>query len=373
MTVSNNKALNILPTDAAKELRDYAEIRCYLCAKTVDDRRFRRHARLDETDAKSDAGQHFISFKEKCEGLLSESTCKDIKSMLKCAGFYSGKIRKGEQCIMFYNRQYYFSEAEEDKQKMEKYCRDIIDKREISETLANNIKRMGLAAAWLAAYSVFGPEEGKKRQLTQLNTDFERIHGDVKLVNMKFIIDETRISSQRPKLVSERRMENDTDVQQTMKFSFSVTEGRTVSTTHTVNFSYGIGATFSAGFPGIGEINCQLSFNFSHDHSFQECINIASTNSYEFPLVVPAHSTQVATATVDEVQMEIPYELMFDFGGASRSVKGVWKGVACSKATYQIKTIKGPTSPDNEDGDHDAGRNQDDDPDKPVPKNCLIL
>lgn len=329
----------MLPTDAAIELREYAEIRLRLCAKTVNRRRVRS---LDETDATSDARRHFDSFKEKCEGLLSEPTCKDIKSMLKCAGLYSAKKRKGEQCLMPWNRQSHDFEAEEDKQKMEKYCRDVIDKREISETLANNIKKMGLTAAWVAAYSIFGSEEEEKRQITQLDTDFKRIHGKVNLVNMKFIMDEARILSHRPISVSEKQMENESDVQQTMKFTFSVTEGRTDSTTHTVNFSYGIGATFSAGFTGIAEINCQFSFNFSHNHSFQECINTAITKSYEFPLVVPAHTTQVAIATVHEAQMKIPYVLMFDFGGASRSFKGLWKGVACSKATYQIKTIKSP-------------------------------
>jgi len=34
--------------------------------------------------------------------------------------------------------------------------------------------------------------------------------------------------------------------------------------------------------------------------------------------------------------MEIPYELVFDFGGAHRKLRGQWKGIACSKATYQV-------------------------------------
>ena len=73
---------------------------------------------------------------------------------------------------MPWNRQNYSSEAEIDKQNMEMYCRSVIDKREISGTLANNIKKMALAAAWFAAYSIFGPEEEIDRQKDQLNTDF---------------------------------------------------------------------------------------------------------------------------------------------------------------------------------------------------------
>lgn len=341
-SINSDEPLNLLPTEAAWELRNYAETRCSRIAR--EKKRARLRPRLDETDA--NVRQHFNSFKKKCEGFLSEPTCKDIKAMLKCAGRYSAKARKGELCLMPWNRQNYTSEAEIDKQNMEMYCRSVIDKREISVTLANNIKKMALAAAWFAAYSIFGPEEERDRQNDQLNTDFKRIHGDVKVVNMKFIMDEARITSQRPITISEKEINNDSDVEQTATFSFSVIEGKTSSTTHTVNFSYGIGATFSAGFPSVGEINCQFSFNFSHDHSFQECINTAITRSYEFPLVVPAHNNYVARATVHEAKMEIPYQLQFDFGGARRSVRGLWKGVACSRATYDIERI-----PDNDNGE----------------------
>lgn len=335
--VHSNEPLNILPTEAAKELREYAETRCLLYAREL---KKRRHMH-DETDG-SDANRHYDSFKEKCEGFLSERTCKDIKSMLKCAGCYIAKMKKSEKSRWFWSYKGYPSEAEHERKKMENYCQDVIGKREISATLAKNIKKLGEAAAWLAAYSVFGSEEEKMGSEDQLNTDFERIHGDVKLVNMNFITNEAKILSQRPLIISEREFKNDGDVEQIMTFSLSVTEGKTSSTTHTVNFSYGIGATFSAGFPSVGEINCQLSFDFSHNHSFNECISRAITKSYEFPLTVPAHDTYIAKATVYEAKMEIPYELVFDFGGGHRSARGVWKGVVCSKARYDVERVAGP-------------------------------
>lgn len=43
--------------------------------------------------------------------------------------------------------------------------------------------------------------------------------------------------------------------------------------------------------------------------------------------------------------MEIPYELVFEFGGAHRKVRGDWKGVACSKTTYQVDKKDGPSPP----------------------------
>ena len=339
--VHSNEPLNILPTEAARELREFAEIRCLHLAKELK----RRRPRLDETDGKSEARRHYNSFKEKCEGFLSEPTCKDIKSMLKCAGSYSAKMKKGEQFRMPWNRQKYNTEVESDKQRMENYCQDVIGKREITVNLANNIKKVGLSAAWLAAYSVFGSEDEKMRIIAQLEADFERIHGYVKLVKMNFFRNEGSILSQRSMVISEGEFKNDGDLEQTMTFSFSVTERETRSATHTVNFSYGIGADFSAGFPGVAEINCQLFFDFSDNHSFQQCITRAITKSYEFPVTVPAHHTYIAKAMVQEAEMEVPYELVFDFGGQRRSIRGVWKGVACYNVNYSISPATEPPPP----------------------------
>lgn len=200
---------------------------------------------------------------------------------------------------------------------------------------------MGQAAASLAFLSANGPKTEKNQKEKELSDLFKCIHGDVKLIDMKFMVDKGKIISKTPQVVSENSMENDSDVAQTMKFTFTITKGKTSSATHTVNFRYGIGATFSAGFPGIGEFRCQLSFDFSQNHSFKESINQTITKSYEFDLIVPAHGIQDAIATVQEAEMEIPYELVFDFQGTTRSVEGLWKGVACSDATYTIsKTVQ---------------------------------
>ena len=131
-------------------------------------------------------------------------------------------------------------------------------------------------------------------------------------------------------------MGNRGGVVQIMKFNFVATEGKTDSITHSANFNLRNRSDFQCwpGFPGIGEINCQLSFDFSHNRSFQESINKTITKSNGFDLVVPAHCTQIARATVQEAKLEVPFELIFDFNGVIRSVTGLWKGVGCSKATY---------------------------------------
>ena len=69
---------------------------------------------------------------------------------------------------------------------------------------------------------------------------------------MNFLIDQADILSQEPKVVAEQTLINKGKVQQKMASKFSVTEGKTHSTSHNISFTYGIKVGFSAGsFSGI--------------------------------------------------------------------------------------------------------------------------
>lgn len=220
---------------------------------------------------------------------------------------------------------------------------DVLYRGEITETLATNVRELGRHASRLAAHTIVGRHDDAKRDQANLDSYFNKIRGDINLVGMNFIMSEAKILSQTPKVVSEKTLVNNTDVDQAMTFGFSMTEGKTHSASHTIGFSYGINASFKAGFSGFGEINFELSFSFSHSHTFEQSVSTGTTKSVEFPLSVPAHSTYIAKGMVYEAEMEIPYELVFAFGGAHRKLRGHWKGVACSKATYQVDNKEHPS------------------------------
>ena len=324
------EALEILPLNVANELKGYAEKAGWHCVKV-------RFGNRGEADAnKVESKNHFDSFKEKCKGLLSKKTCEDMRSMIWHTAWHAANTTKSKQSWQFAERKQYKSEAASDKQEIEARYKDVVKKGEISEALARNVKEMGWNAAWFAANTIVGRSDDALRDKANLDSYFDKIHGDVNLVAMNFIMEEAKILSQDPKVVSEDVLVNKGDVPQTMKFIFSMTKGRTRSTSHTIGFSYGINTSFSAGFAGFGDLNFELSFSFSHSHTFEQSTNTGITTSFEFPLLVPAHSIYVAKGMVHEAKMEIPYELVLDFGGTQRTVKGRWKGVACSKATYEI-------------------------------------
>ncbi len=153
---------------------------------------------------------------------------------------------------------------------------------------------------------------------------------------MNFNMDEAKIVSEKPTVVAKETLVNNGDIQQTKSFKFSVKDGKTSSTSHKIAFSYGVKTSFSAGFSGLADSGYEISFDFSHDRTFSESTNAGVTKSCRFPLSVPAHNTYVAKGMLREAQMEVPYELVFDFAGAKRSVNGIWNGVAVSRPTFQV-------------------------------------
>ncbi|XP_078380466.1 uncharacterized protein LOC144663408 [Oculina patagonica] len=336
------EALEILPLDVAKELKGYAEKAASHCAKMRLGNR--GEANADKIESKN----HYDSFKEKCRGLLSDKSCEDIKSMLWYTAWHAANATKSKrmrswQCA---KRNRYKSVAASDGRVIQTKYQDVVRKGEMSEALARNVKEMGWNAAWYATHTVVGRHDDALRDKANLDSYFDKIHGDVNLVAMNFIMDEAKILSQRPKVVSEENLVNKGDVAQTMSFNFSMEEGKTRSTSHTIGFSYGIDRSFSAGFAGFDECNFQLSFNFSHGHTFEQSTSTGTTTSFEFLLEVPAHSIYVAKALVYEAEMDIPYELVLDFGGTHKKVRGRWKGVAYSKATFEIAKKEDLLPPD---------------------------
>lgn len=328
--------LEILPCDIANELKLYAEYQSLHCAK----KRFRNGAEADADRMK--AKDHYDSFQEKCKGLLSDCVCQNIRELLMSAAWHEANIKKSKQCLLPKLRDRYKSDASTDKKGVDVAYKAIVEAGEISETLARNLREMGWNVARHAVSKIAGRDDDAIRDTANVDLYFRNVNGAVNLVSMKFIMDEAKILKKRQLEVCEQYLQNKTDIQQSMVFSFTVTEGKTHSTSHTVGFSYGIESSFSAGFSNFSELNFSFDFNFSCNRTFEESINTVITKAYEFPLFVPAYSKYVAKGIVQEAEMEIPYELMFDLKGVRRSVKGLWKGVAKSKASYEIEKTEGP-------------------------------
>ena len=124
-----------------------------------------------------------------------------------------------------------------------------------------------------------------------------------------------------------------------MSFSFSITEGKTESISKQASFTVGTSLEFEAGFYGFaGQYG--VSFEISVSETLQTSLSKGKQKTYTFPLSVPATTTLKARAIVNEVTLNVPYELVYTIGDVKRIINGMWKGVASSSAAYTIDKVE---------------------------------
>lgn len=312
-------ALKVFPKDVADEIKKIAEKATFSCAEVKMGSQGR--ADVNSTQMKD----HLHNLKQIAQDLISDHTCNNIQEMFSYSGWHTANTRVGND-----------SDAARDKTQVEDFYQQIIKSGELDKTLAENVKSLGWNCAWYAANSLKAI-----RDKANIESDFLRIQGEVNLVCMNFIMDKAEMLSQKTQIVTEQTLNNNTDVQQSMTFTFTTTNAKTNSVSHTISFSYGIKVDFSAGFFCFADSKYEAYFNFSHRHTFDESINTTTTKSYQFPIQVPPHTSYKAKGMVHEANMNVPYELVFDFGGTKRTIKGIWNGVAVSEATctYQVDKV----------------------------------
>lgn len=314
--------MDALPMDIAEEMR-----RCAWAASwhaSNERKGYSGDAKRDEVEFKD----HADEFKKKATGLLSSKTCDDLKWMFWYAGWYAAN-----------KRWKYNTDAGKDEKKVEGYCNAAIESKEISKSLAHNIKEMGVFAGWYCANTRYGYHDDAKADKAKVESYFKKIAGKVELIAMNFYMDTAQILSTKPKAMPEEELINNSDIDQTMSFAVEITEGKTNSVSHTIAFEYSVGVGFEAGFFGFGKSDYEVSFAFSHSHTFEQSIQIGVTKTYTFPLTVPQHSTYVAHAIVQEAHMTVDYDLVLRIGGVRKTIQGTWDGVAVSRATYEVNKL----------------------------------
>ncbi len=311
--------MDILPYDIAEDMKEC----CLKASSSTANERLgsRGSARADKVQFE-DLAQ---SFEKKSDQLLSSNVCGNIKEMFWKAAWHTANTRKN-----------YNSDAERDKREMEEAYQHIIKAGEVSTQLADNLKWMGWNAAWFCANTLCNYTEDAKEDEARYKSHFSKITGDVNLVTMNFFMDNAKSLQAKPKVIANQNLINNSDIPQQMSFSFSTTVGGTKSLSFTAGFKYGVTNAFEVGFAGFGKASVSANFEISASSTMGGSINKGTTKKYDFPVAVPPHSTYKANGIIQEATMDVPYELVFDFGGKRKSLFGNWKGVAVSSATYTI-------------------------------------
>ncbi len=314
--------MDILPYDIAEVMKEC----CLKASSSKANEHFgsRGTAQADKVQF----GDLAQSFKKKSDQLLSANVCDNIKEMFWKAACHVANTKA--KCKR---------DAERDMSEMEEACQRIIKAGDVSTQLAKNLRQMGYQAAWYLTNKVSGYTDEAKAPEARYKSDFNKITGDVNLVAMNFFIDKAKSQQAKPKVIAKQNLINNGDIQQQMSFSFTITEGETKSLSFTAGFAFGVKRDIEVGFAGFGKANVSANFEISGSSTSSGCINKGITKTYNFPVAVPPRSTYKAKAMVQEAMMDVPYELVFDFGGKRKSLCGKWRGVAVSSATYTIDNL----------------------------------
>ena len=314
--------MNLLPPEIAEAIKESA----WQAAVSVSNERFGKTSTAKEAKAKWQNSAQ--AMKKAGEKVISPETCEDLKNMFWRSAWHTSNTRKG-----------YDSDAKKDIGIVEE-CYDKICKRnEFSGSLASNLKDLGLTAGWYWAHNLKGDDEAGADK-AKFEAVYEKIAGEVKLVDIKFLTDKAKLLGQKPIVASHQTFVNDGDLEQSNELKFSFSEGTTSSWSNTFGFKFGVTAEFSAGFPLVAKAKYALSLDISDSQSFSGGSSQSKSKDYTYPLKVPPHSTYEATATINEAQMDVPYEMIYDFGGKRISLFGTWKGVATSEVNYVVKPVK---------------------------------
>ena len=319
-------SINILPVDVAKEMMECALDAGWATANE-------RFGSQGEADArKTQWKDHAYKMKKLSIGILKDSTCSDIQNMFLYQAWRTANERKG-----------YSNDRDNDIKAIKRYYNNILNSGDLTSTLAANIKSMGGNIAWYCANTIVGYDDDAVRDKANYESAYSRIHGEITLVEMKFFTNQADVKSRKPKVISEQLLVNNVDETQTMEFKFDVTEGHTTTISHEFGFTFGVTVGLTAGFANV-ETSFEVSFEISYKLTLSESLSQGTTKSYTFPLTVPGKSTYKAKGTVTEAEMDVPYEMIFDFDGVRKSFFGTWTGVAVSQATYTINEVP-PSTP----------------------------
>ena len=325
--LGHTQGINILPNNAARKLRDAASAAGWRAANV------RAGYNSDAERDLNNVRDRIAEFKELMEGIISSGTADKIKRMFEYAGWHTANTRRG-----------YHSDARRDRNRVNSYHSEIVDSGELSRSLVNDIRSMGWAAAWYSANIRAGYSDDAARDRRSRNTHYDNIRGDVCLVAVNFFPDEFSIIRARPTVLFTKRLRNCGSEVSEDTSSIEQSMGRTNSVTHDVRFDYTISNSFttSIGVPDVAgvEQTLSMSFTFSAGFSFSESVQEITTVTRTFTVTAAPNTYTVGDVIVQEQTGSLPYELVFDFDGVRKSVRGTWTGVLVSDAVLQTRDYR---------------------------------
>jgi len=262
-------------------------------------------------------------FAQLAEDLLSADVSLDIAEMFMSSAWAAANERKG-----------YSGDAAADRERMGEWLALVKASGQMTDDLAQNIFEMGWSAAWATANGRWGYDNSN--DVARMNSYYDDIRGQYNLIAMNFFDEHAVLVKEQKTLIAQQELVNSVANDQSMIFSFEVTQGTTSETSHSFNFDMDITAEIKARFLIFFKVTFGVEFGIGAELGWAKSLSSGTTKKYTFPLTVPAGETNTATANIQEGTMEVPYEVVFLCDGEEQRLTGLWKGTAVSTATYEV-------------------------------------
>lgn len=164
---------------------------------------------------------------------------------------------------------------------------------------------------------------------------------ETEVLSVEFDADRGVIKNIRPEVLAFETLDNDSSVQQTMEFVVAATEEHSSHFEHEHGFSIGVGASFKAGIPFVGEGEVQVSATTEHTWTFGTTETIGKTYEARFPVNAPPYSRVVAKGIVQRGELEVPYRVVSrgKKSGVEVHSGGTWSGVTTWDLQFEVSEL----------------------------------
>ncbi|KAF8173573.1 hypothetical protein K438DRAFT_1610668 [Mycena galopus ATCC 62051] len=165
-----------------------------------------------------------------------------------------------------------------------------------------------------------------KKELEQLVSS---VYEDMDVVKVEYSLDQGRITSSTPTVLSSQTLFNTTDIEQEIDCTMKRKVTETTSFSHTEGISLPVGTSFSAGVPWFNELDgFHVNPEFGTSMTWGQESNSQQSFSTSFTVKAAPHSSVLAVWTVDYRTLEIPYTttLRSRSTGTTATSSGIWRG-----------------------------------------------
>ncbi|KAH9475654.1 hypothetical protein JR316_0011211 [Psilocybe cubensis] len=191
-----------------------------------------------------------------------------------------------------------------------------------------------ISAVWSSAVSLLtSVPEGNPKDVTQyFSFTFEHTEID----RVVYHVDQGKIVQSTPVVLATQELKNDTSIVQKLEASVDTSTEETSSFQFSQGFSLTVGLEIKTGVPLVSEGSIKVDATSTSNFTWGSTTKKSKAYKATFPVTAPPHSTVVATSSVTQSTLDIPFTIYSKSkSGVVVETEGMYYGVT----TWNLRHI----------------------------------